>query len=200
MKRLRLPSPALVISLVALFVALGGSAYALTVNGADIVNGTITNSKIKQRSLTGTKFQEQSIGGDAIKASSLKKRTFRGTLFQLESIGGNAVKESTFGPVPQANGATLQAAVSGQGALVAGRGVAANGVARNAEGNYQVTFGVPVSACAFSATLADSTGATTPLGQIGTSTVAANPAAVAVRTANAQGAVADRPFHLVLSC
>lgn len=195
-----LPSPTLVIALVALFVALGGSAYALTVNGADIVTGTITGSKIKERSLTGTKFQVNSIGGNAIKASALKRRSFRGTLFQLDSIGGDAIKESTLGAVPQANGATLQAAVSDQGSLVAGRGVAANGVARNSEGNYQVTFGVPVAACAFSATLADSAGGNAPLGQIGTATVAANPAAVQIRTANAQGAIADRPFHLVLSC
>jgi hypothetical protein len=80
MKRIlgRRPSPALPISMVALFVALGGSAYALTITGGDVVNGSLTGSDIKNRSLT---------------QADLKGRALKGTLMIADSVGYNAVKE-----------------------------------------------------------------------------------------------------------
>jgi hypothetical protein len=55
------PSPAMVVALVALFVAMGGSAYALVITGKSIKNGTVTGNDMK----------ENSVGGGAIKESSL---------------------------------------------------------------------------------------------------------------------------------
>ena len=74
----RRPSPALAISLVALFVALGGSAYALTITGSDVVNGSLTGEDIRNRSLTQL---------------DLRGRALKGTLMQKDSVGYNAVKE-----------------------------------------------------------------------------------------------------------
>src|ERR1044072_7349073 len=49
------PSAALIVACLALFVALGGVGYAAaTINGKDIVKGTITAKQVKDRSL-GTK-------------------------------------------------------------------------------------------------------------------------------------------------
>jgi hypothetical protein len=54
---MRTPSPALVISLVALFVALGGTAYAATslprnsVGTAQIKNGAVTKTKIAKKTI-----------------------------------------------------------------------------------------------------------------------------------------------------
>ena len=59
---LRRPSPATVISLIALFVALGGSAYALTVTGRDVRNGSLTGRDIRRDSLTGTQIRESRLG------------------------------------------------------------------------------------------------------------------------------------------
>jgi hypothetical protein len=80
MKRIarRRPSPALAVSLIALFVALGGSAYALTITGSDVVNGSLTGSDIRNRSLTQV---------------DLKGRALKGTLMIKDSVGYNAVKE-----------------------------------------------------------------------------------------------------------
>ena len=80
MKRIlrRRPSPALAVSLVALFVALGGSAYALTITGGDVVNGSLTGSDIRNRSLT---------------QADLKGRALKGTLMIKDSVGYNAVNE-----------------------------------------------------------------------------------------------------------
>jgi hypothetical protein len=46
-RRLRLPSPGMVVAMVALFVGLGGGAYAATqINGQNIQNGTIGQAKL----------------------------------------------------------------------------------------------------------------------------------------------------------
>src|SRR5262245_8229105 len=48
----RTPSPALVISILALFVALSGSAYAaVKINGKNIKRGTVTSTQIKNKSI-----------------------------------------------------------------------------------------------------------------------------------------------------
>jgi hypothetical protein len=91
--------------------------------------------------------------------------------------------------------------VNAQGQLVAGRGVAANGVAHTTStGVYQVTFDRSVAACAYSGMLVDSSGGAPPVGLIGAATIAANPNAIQVGTADADGTAADRPFHVVVSC
>jgi hypothetical protein len=199
-RKLSLPSPAMVVALAALFVALGGSAYALTITGGQIKNGSITGVDIKNRSLRGTKFELNSIGGNAIKPSALEANSFSGRILQNNSVTGTQINESTLGPVAQATGAQLQAVVNAAGQLVSGRGVAANGLAHSSNGVYQVTFDRAVGACAFSATLADSTGATPPSGLIGAATTSANPNAVVINTSTPGGTLADLPFHLILSC
>ncbi len=96
MKRLsRRLSPALVLSTVAVFMAAGGTAYALSITGADVVNGSLTGSDIRNRSLT---------------QSDLHGRSLKGTLMQKDSVGNNAVKEevldaSKLGKVPSAESA-----------------------------------------------------------------------------------------------
>jgi len=56
------PSPALIISLLALFVALGGTSYAaMKVNGKDISNRSIAGSKIKKNVLTTKEVKDKSL-------------------------------------------------------------------------------------------------------------------------------------------
>lgn len=58
----RRPSPALVISLIALFVAMGGSAYALVITGGDVVNGSLTGKDMRKNTLTGAQINESKVG------------------------------------------------------------------------------------------------------------------------------------------
>ena len=51
------PSPAMLVALVALFVALGGSAYALTVTGKIVKNNSLTSKDVKNKSLLGKDFK-----------------------------------------------------------------------------------------------------------------------------------------------
>jgi hypothetical protein len=76
------PSPALVISILALFVALGGSAYAAKKIGSnEIKANAITTGKIKKNAVTTAKIKKNAVTGDKI-------------------------NEGTLGPVPSATNAT----------------------------------------------------------------------------------------------
>jgi hypothetical protein len=79
MKRLRprRPSPALVIALFALFIALGGTGYAAlhlpknSVGSRQIKNNAVTSSKIKNNAVTGSKVKDHSLTGSDINLGRL---------------------------------------------------------------------------------------------------------------------------------
>jgi hypothetical protein len=85
------------------------------------------------------------------------------------------------------------------GALVAARSDNVANCARAAAGNYLVAVNNPVTHCTFVATIGLPGQGIPPAGEIG---VAQGPANNTVRvvTRNSAGALADRPFHLVVAC
>jgi hypothetical protein len=86
------PSPALVISLVALFVSLGGVGYAaVTITGKNVKNSSLTGKDVKNSSLTGSDVKNSSLTGSDIKNNKLT---------------GSDVLESSLGKVPSATSAT----------------------------------------------------------------------------------------------
>lgn len=174
-KRKLVPSPAMAVALLALFAALGGSAYAaIVVTGKNVRNGTLTGVDFKQRSLHGSKLR-------------------------ADSIGGGSIKESTLGPV---QALAHQAAVAGSGTLARGRGVTS--AIRTAVGRYQVLFDRDVRGCVYVATVGDVSAAGPGNGVATVASNATNPNAVEVRTFtynNAGNPVDEnRPFHLLVSC
>jgi hypothetical protein len=181
LRRLRrfLPSPAMVVALTALVMAMGGSAYALVVNSGSIRNNTIRSVDVRNGGLLGKDMRR-------------------------DGVGGNAVKESSLATVPSAfvaHGSTRWAVVTGPGLLARGKGLSANPVARTGVGRYQIVFDADIRGCAYLATVGDASAAGTPQGSmITTSSVASNVNAVAVRTENQNGSPVDRPFHILLSC
>jgi hypothetical protein len=178
MRRLarRRPSAGTIIALVALFFALGGSAYGLVITGRSIKNGTVTGADIRNRSL----------GSRDVKP---------------DSLGGRAINESKLGAVPSASlaeGSARQAVVTANGVLQRGRGVSS--VARAGQGNYQVIFDRDVRNCAYIATLG-SPGVEDPtVGQVSVSGLSSNVNGVFVKTTNSSGGELDRAFHLIVSC
>lgn len=68
----RRPSPSLVISLLALFVALGGTSYAVTkINGKNIKKGTIPGDRVKKKGITATQIKDNAITGAQINEAKL---------------------------------------------------------------------------------------------------------------------------------
>jgi hypothetical protein len=170
-----LPSPAMAVALIALFAALGGSAYAaLVVTGKNVRNGTLTGVDFKQRSLHGSKLR-------------------------ADSIGGGSIKESTLGPV---QALAHQAVVTGAGVLARGRGVSS--AVRTGAGRYTITFDRDVRGCAYLATVGNvsAAGPGTGTASVGSNPTNANAVDVRTVTYNAGGNPVDenRAFHLLVSC
>src|SRR5215208_1331575 len=92
MSRIKLPSPPMAISLLALFVALGGTGYAaVKLNGRSIKAGTITGSKLEDKTLTGNKVKNKTLTGKKLKRNTLT---------------GRQIRESRLATVPRAKVAT----------------------------------------------------------------------------------------------
>jgi hypothetical protein len=174
-----LPSPAMVVALVALIASLSGSAYAaLVITGKSIKNGTVTTKDIRNHSLRGTDMRH-------------------------DSVGGGSIKESTLGAVPAAflaGGASRFAVVNANGQAVRGRDISS--VARTSEGRYQVIFNGDVRGCGYYATIGDPSASAPPShSEVSVASLASNVNGVAVRTQNGgNGNQLDRPFHLLVMC
>ena len=70
--RSRRPSPSLVISILALFVALGGSAYAASKVGTkDIKKNAVTAIKIKKNAVTTAKIKGNAVTGAKVDEGTL---------------------------------------------------------------------------------------------------------------------------------
>ena len=180
--RLRAPSPAMVVALIALFVSLGGSAYAVaTIGSDDIINGSIRNRDFKDGTLRGQESKPDGWGPNAIKEQVLDASKFR----QVPSAAG-------------ADGLTHHAVITNAGATVRGRGTTSS--ARNDTGQYVVVFDRDVRGCVYQATIGDESAAGAGNGQISVTSAAANVNGVRVVTRNSNGEFADRSFHLLVSC
>jgi hypothetical protein len=183
MKRfLRVPSPAMVVACVALFVSLGGVSYAVaTIGSNDIINGSIRNRDFKDGTLRGQEAKPDGFGPNAIKEQVLDAS-------KLKQVPSAAA----------ADGVTRHAVVSNVGALVRGRGVSSS--AQTGAGQYQVIFDRDVRQCTYFATLGDESAAGPGSGQIAVTSAASNVNGVRVVTRDSAGAVANRSFHLLVSC
>lgn len=163
----RRPSPALVISLIALFVSLGGTGYAaLTISGKNVRNESLTGKDIKRGSLGGSDVKNGSLGGSDVKGNSL---------------GGRQVKESSLGKVAAAVTADAAGSAANAGALGgspatafarrlfavvdgvstvptvtrSSGGVTVTRLGSDGSGEYTVRFPQNVSRCAYSVTPGD---------------------------------------------
>jgi hypothetical protein len=181
-RRLRAPSPAMVVALIALFVSLGGSAYAVaTIGSDDIINGSIRNRDFKDGTLRGQEAKREGFGGGAIKESSLDAT-------RIKQVPSSVI----------ADGVTRHAVISNVGATVRSRGTTSS--AQTGTGEYEVVFDRDVRGCVYSATLGDESAAGPGNGQISVTSAATNVNGVRVRTRDSAGELANRSFHLIVSC
>jgi len=136
--RIQRPSPALVISLIALFVALGGTGYAaVKINGKNIKKGTITAKQLKSKTITGDKIKNNTIGAaqinerklgtvkratDATNATNAVNAVNATNAASAAKLNGHQVVAKRVGPTPGADfnaarGAAPEVALFGVGPL-----------------------------------------------------------------------------------
>jgi hypothetical protein len=188
-----IPSPAMIVALLALVMSLGGSAYATLMNGDssppyvtghDIVDHTVRGKDILRHSMRGRKFQKDSVGGRAIKESALE-RFWAVVDVDLVDVRGEGLAQ----------------------------GDAVGKVSTQEGGQYYVIFNRDVSSCSYQATIG-STGTSLPNqgSQITVSALAAGTAGVSipnnasylngvhVRTADDMNNEMPKPFHVAVIC
>ena len=165
------PSPAMVVAVIALIVALAGTAYAAqTINGGAIKKQTIGGGKLKQKTLTGFQINTAKLG--VVPAAVRATHTYWAVVNNPGSPG-NAT-------LARASDPTITAAEGG--------------------GAVTVTFPVNVSGCANVAGR-DNAGTSVPnSGYAQTNTSPANPNAIEVHTRDKEGKNEDADFHLIVVC
>jgi hypothetical protein len=169
--RNRRPSPAMAVAVVALIVALAGTAYAAqTINGGAIKKQTIGGGKLKKKTLTGFQINTNKLGV----VPSAKRAT-------------NTYWAVVNNPASPGNATLARASDAG---ITAGE----------AGGAVTVGFPVNVTGCADVAAR-NNAGTTVPAsGYAQTNTSAANPNAIEVHTRDKAGANEDADFHLIVIC
>lgn len=96
MKRLNYAN---VVASIALFVALGGTSYAVaTIDGSDVENGSLTGVDIQNSSLTGKDVKTGAISGSDVQRNSLDGADIAegelGTVPNAQTVDGTEVESS----------------------------------------------------------------------------------------------------------
>jgi hypothetical protein len=151
--RLRRPSPALAIAVLALVVALGGSAYAVSqINGSTIKRRSIPGDRIRNNALTGAQINEARLGRvNEAKNATNSKFALRAS---AADSAGNALNagsarsaDTLAGSPPSAfQGRIRWAVVNASGTVVdQSGGIASPAVHTGGSSTYVIDFGADLS-------------------------------------------------------
>ena len=89
------PSPALVISLIALFVALGSGAYAANKIGTNqIKKRAVTTGKLAGKAVTTGKLADQAVSGDILQDAAVSESKLGQSAVATDKIADSAVTNS----------------------------------------------------------------------------------------------------------
>jgi hypothetical protein len=178
-----------VMSSLALFVALGGTSYALT-----LPRNSVGSDQIRARAVGASEIRRGAVRSNEVRDRSLGVRDL--TLSARGSLRGATGPVGPQGP-PGTPAVTFRAAVNSGGVIV--RGNAIFKFMRGAN-EYLIGFSRPVDDCVSTATLAAVEGGGTPTPPAGRITVAREGGRVLVKTYNAAGNPEALPFHLIVAC
>jgi hypothetical protein len=198
MQRRRLSSTfANVTSMLARFVALGGTSYAAynSVGKGDIRANAVGKSELRSNAVGAWEIRT-----GAVRASEVREGAIDRTEVADGGLDAADLSDAARTSLTEANAVTYRTAVTAAGTQAAGN---AKSAAKGAAGVYTVELAKDVGACQYSATLAGTKSGTTIEPAI-PGDITAQPAAdatkVTVNTSNAAGAAADAPFHLLVAC
>jgi hypothetical protein len=184
-----------VVAYLALFVAVGGTgAYAAdTIGSSDIIDESILSQDIKQGEVRSSDLRGNSVLTGEIAAGNVTNTDLADGAVASEEVLDFGLSNEDVG--------VLFAVVNADGTLQRGSANVTSSKLVASTGHYVADFGRDVTQCAYTATvgmtglIGGSTFGITNVGPRGNT-----PTAVNVRTHNHDGALIDRPFHLVVVC
>jgi hypothetical protein len=104
------PSPATLISLIALFVSLGGVSYGVATGYID--SREIKNNQVRSADLRNNDIRTKDLRNNEIRGLDIRNSTIQGRDVALSTIRGEDIRENTLAEVPLATRATSADAVS----------------------------------------------------------------------------------------
>jgi len=174
------------ISSLALFIALGGTSYALT----------LPRNSVGAQQIRSNAVGPIEIRSGAVRSSDVRNRTLRTedlSLSARRALGGQAGPVGASGPQGPP-GPTYSAAIRATGIKVRGNAIES---APRGLNEFVVVFDRNVDECVSTATLATIEGVVPPAGRV---TVARDAGRIVVRTYNAAGDPQRLGFHLIVAC
>jgi hypothetical protein len=176
-------------SSVALFVALGGTSYALTlprnsVGAQQIRAGSVRASEIRSGAVRSSEVKDRSLG---VRDLSLPARS---------ALRGQSGATGATGPAGPP-GPTYRAAINSGGGAIRGNSTSSSTRGLN---EYIIGFDRSVDDCVSTATLAAVEGGGTQTPPAGRITVARENGKVLVKTYDVDGSIKALPFHLIVAC
>jgi hypothetical protein len=93
-KLIRRPSPAMIVALIALFVALGGTGYAVT---------ALPKNSVGEKQLRKAAITSQKIRANAVRSGDIANSTIVGRDLRAGTLGQREIAESKLGTVPRAS-------------------------------------------------------------------------------------------------
>jgi hypothetical protein len=182
-----------VMATIAVFIALGGTSYALTlprnsVGAEQIRSKAVGSSELRSRGIRSKHIRNRSVG---VQDLSTRARSLLRGQQGLPGVQGPA------GPAGPP-GTPYSAAMNSGGSVASGNG--RPGGHEAGTGLYKVLFDRDMTSCRATATLSRVPGGGTedpPAGEITTSTTSTG---VTVKTYNSAGTPTDLPFHLIAVC
>jgi hypothetical protein len=190
-----------VTSMIALFVALGGTSYAAamlprnSVGKGQIRANAVGKSEAAPNSVGKSEVATSSIGRSEIATNGVAASEIKANAIDSDEIADGGLQAADLSAAAQSaiNGVKFHSAVTDAGTQSAGN---AKGVTHTAaSGVYTVDLGSDVSACQSAATV---TGTTAGLATV--TPDATNKNVLTVSTFAPAGAPADRAFNLIVAC
>jgi len=178
-----------VMATIAVFIALGGTSFAVT----QLPRNSVGSTQIRTNSVGPSELRKGAVRSSDVKDRSVAVRDI--SLGARDALRGHRGPIGPQGPAgPKA--ATLSAAVLARGEYERSVGTSTPGPGHPETGVYQVAFDRDLSGCYVAATVS-----TTRRNAVGGEIVTeiAN-TFVHVRTSESNGTAADLPFHLLVSC
>jgi hypothetical protein len=190
-----------VMSVIAVFIAIGGGAYAAGLAKNSVKSKQIAAGAVKKSELASGAVVEKKVAGGAVSTEKIGDGAVTTDKIADNAVTGAKVDEGSLGEVPLATEArnTLGAIVNLDGSLSSsaqpGTTSTRNGVGT---GFYTVDFGRSLSNCAAVASLGNNLSNIPNPGEIG-ATINFDDT-VTVQTRNSAGTATDNGFQLIVVC